>query len=156
MIASCIKVSCDKQEERLISSNESETDSWNCDESPRDSCVLIKSFGNCSGEANSSEVTLNLLNLISSAHSNLSTSVDLHINFSLSFSGTILSSISSGQKRQAVDSSRLRNSEENDMKTNDKNSFENSKGGIQGMQNNKSLSLDKFIPESAQKHHPSP
>jgi hypothetical protein len=37
------------------------------------------------------------------------------------------------------------------MKTNDKNSFENSKGGIQGMQNNKSLSLDKFIPESAQK-----
>jgi hypothetical protein len=196
MIASCNKVSCDKQEEGLISSNESVIDDTPEDERLKrinmNKDIFLSQQYNLEGQRSklvkkteesivpenereklicksneverlecAEEMRLSKLSVTSDELAspeqlpndliNTQESLGDSSQFQESVSDQALLEISSGQMRQAVDSSRLRNSEENDMKTNDKNSFENSKGGIQGMQNNKSLSLDKFIPGSAQK-----
>jgi hypothetical protein len=196
MIASCNKVSCDKQEEGLISSNESVIDDTPEDERLKrinmNKDIFLSQQYNLEGQRSklvkkteesivpenereklicksneverlecAEEMRLSKLSVTSDELAspeqlpndliNTQESLGDSSQFQESVSDQALLEISSGEMRQAVDSSRLRNSEENDMKTNDKNFFENSKGGIQGMQNNKSLSLDKFIPGSAQK-----
>ena len=196
IIKTCSKVSCDKQEEGLISSNESVIDDTPEDERLKrinmNKDIFLSQQYNLEGQRSklvkkteesivpenereklicksneverlecAEEMRLSKLSVTSDELAspeqlpndliNTQESLGDSSQFQESVSDQALLEISSGQMRQAVDSSRLRNSEENDMKTNDKNSFENSKGGIQGMQNNKSLSLDKFIPGSAQK-----
>ena len=196
IITTCSKVSCDKQEEGLISSNESVIDDTPEDERLKrinmNKDIFLSQQYNLEGQRSklvkkteesivpenereklicksneverlecAEEMRLSKLSVTSDELAspeqlpndliNTQESLGDSSQFQESVSDQALLEISSGQMRQAVDSSRLRNSEENDMKTNDKNSFENSKGGIQGMQNNKSLSLDKFIPGSAQK-----
>lgn len=192
IITTCNKVSYDKQEEGLFSSNESMIDDTPEDERLKtinmNKDIFLSQQYNLEGQRSklvkrteesivlenerekmickstevekiecAEEMRLSKLSEMASPEellnnlNNSQESLNDISQFQKSVSDQTLLDISSGQMRKAVDSSLLGNSEENNMKTNDKNSFENSKGGIQDMQNNKSLSLDKFILGSAQK-----